>query len=517
MTEDTAIRPGLRERSIALWANRPARRLPRPPSPRAVLRSTGAFLLTHVVFLIALAGGTFLRWGTVQGYPGVLWFTGDSYFYIGRALRVNPSPSKSLGYSFMLDVMGPLHSYTAIAVVQHLMGLSIAVMVYALLRRARLPGWLAAVVTLPILFDAYTIELEHLLMSEALFTFCIAAAVTLLLWRSDGPFWWAAAAAGVLLGYAVLVRSAGAPLIPLVLVCLLLRRKGWRAALSFGVAAAIPVVSYAIWFESHMGSYGLTRSDGLFLWGRTSSFADCEKIKPPYHERPLCLDPAIKAENDPPGHLIWRNDIPPRKVYDNVTSPLANKVLRDFAIRAILAQPDDYAATVADGVGKAFSPNRFPVPTANTESLYHFPDHPQIFPAGKSWAGGGTAMSDAMTYGRTDRPSRVEKPWSSRMITYQENVYLPGPALGVLFVIGGLGILVARNRRGLLLVWATAATLLVFPIASADFDYRYVVPTIPFACLAAGLALTGFTRLPLSRLSGIRGSLRREKDQATEK
>jgi hypothetical protein len=39
-----------------------------------------------------------------------------------------------------------------------------------------------------------------------------------------------------------------------------------------------------------------------------------------------------------------------------------------------------------------------------------------------------------------------------------------------------------------MLPWVTAVGLLLAPIAVADFDYRYLIPAIPFACLAAGLA-----------------------------
>jgi hypothetical protein len=36
--------------------------------------------------------------------------------------------------------------------------------------------------------------------------------------------------------------------------------------------------------------------------------------------------------------------------------------------------------------------------------------------------------------------------------------------------------------------WLTGVVVLVSPIAAADFDYRYLLPVLPFACLAAGLA-----------------------------
>jgi hypothetical protein len=39
-----------------------------------------------------------------------------------------------------------------------------------------------------------------------------------------------------------------------------------------------------------------------------------------------------------------------------------------------------------------------------------------------------------------------------------------------------------------MLPWITAVALLVVPIAVADFDYRYLLPVLPFACTAAGLA-----------------------------
>ncbi|MBW8485982.1 hypothetical protein [Actinomadura parmotrematis] len=516
-------------------AESPVRRVPRS------FRRAGAALRPHAPFLVALAGAALLRWTALRAYPGVLWFTGDSYFYIGYAMRLSPSAGKSVGYPMLLRLLEPWHSLVLVAAVQHLLGLATAVLGYLLLRRARVPGALATLALLPVLYDAYQVELEHLLMSETAYTFLLAAGLALLLWRPLGEGrpapWWAALAAGLLIGYAVLVRTAGIPLVPLAAVLLLARRGGWRPALAFAAAVAVPVVAYASWFHAVNDGYGLTRSDGLFLWGRVAPFADCAEIGPPAWEEPLCLPAELHVDADAPGRLIWRTDIPPRQIYENPQAPFANETLRDFSVRAILAQPGDYASVVGEGLRMAFTTAREPYPTAPTETLYHFPRSPAAFPGGRSWGPdeNSTVLLDAAAYERGLNLSTVVEPYAGRMRAYQARWHLPGPWLAALFATGAVGVLTGRGRRPeLLLVWAAAATLLVFPIASADFDYRYVLPAVPFACVAAGLAfhrgLPGARPLPvllparravpawagrLTRWSGTPGSPRRGRGPAS--
>jgi hypothetical protein len=43
--------------------------------------------------------------------------------------------------------------------------------------------------------------------------------------------------------------------------------------------------------------------------------------------------------------------------------------------------------------------------------------------------------------------------------------------------------------------------LIVFPIGIADFDYRYLLPVLPFACLAAAQAIT-LPRIPARDTGG---------------
>ena len=200
------------------------------------------------LFSLALAAGAVLRLFAVLGYPGALWFAGDSYVYLGAALRPQPDLSKSTGYSLFLRALLPFHSLTLVVVLQHLMGLAVAVMIYVLLRRNGVARLWSTVASLPVLLDGYMIENEHLIMAESLFTFLLMVAMLLLLWRSETK-WWVALIAGLLVGYAVDVRTEGAIVLVLFPLFLLIRGwrnlRGWVAAILMGVGCLLPVGAYA--------------------------------------------------------------------------------------------------------------------------------------------------------------------------------------------------------------------------------------------------------------------------------
>src|SRR5215469_12680535 len=270
-------------------------------------RNAVSYLRTVVernrMFTVALAAGALLRLFTMIGYPGALWFGGDSYVYLGAALRPQPNLSKTTGYSLFLRLLLPLHSLTLVAIVQHLMGLGDAVIIYWLLRRNGVSKKWSTIATLPVLLDGFMIQNEHMIMTEALFTFCVMVAL-LLVMRTRRMSWWAALIAGLLIGYAAIVRTEG--LVFLAVFPLFVLVRGWRvygwkkvrawiAAIAIGLGCIAPVLSYAVWFKSFSGSFGLTRSQGFYLWGRVSSFADCSVINPTGAMAVICPKEPIKS------------------------------------------------------------------------------------------------------------------------------------------------------------------------------------------------------------------------------
>jgi Dolichyl-phosphate-mannose-protein mannosyltransferase len=469
---------------------------------RAPVARLRELVARHAQFSVALAAGAVLRLVAMLGYPGALWFAGDSYLYVGAALRPTPNQSKTTGYSLFLRALLPFHSFTLVTGLQHLMGLGIAVMVYVLARRAGVSKLWATAATLPVLLDGFEIEDEHMVMAEALFTFLILLAMLLILWRSRTS-WVTALIAGLLVGYAVVVRSEGLPLLVLFPAYLLWRGRrswrGWLVAAVMAIACAAPVLAYATWFDHEQGSFTLSRADGFYLWGRVSSFADCSVIKPPADELQICPT-GSPSSRTAPGDYIWHFG-PVHNIAGGPVSVANDRLLRDFAIRAIEAQPFGYATAVIKGLMLSVEWPRHKYPDAGTVGYYYFRLQTQSIPDNPNheWVRGGTAYQDVVSYGHAS-PSRVVEPFASMIILSQRILYTYGPLFGLILVMG-LGGLVRieglRERRprlawsrraGSMLPWVTGVVLLVFPIATTDFDYRYLLPVLPFASLAAGLA-----------------------------
>jgi hypothetical protein len=519
-------------------------------NPRLVLPRLRRLAGEHKLFTGALAAGAVLRLFACIGYPGALWFAGDTYVYVGAALRPRPDLSKATGYSFFLRLLLPFHSFTLVTGVQHVMGLLVALMIYALLRRNGVSKTWSAVATMPQLLDGYIIEDEHLIMAETVFTFLFMIALLILLWQPRTR-WWTAVIAGMLAGAAAVVRTEGVIMLAVLPLFLLLRGwswktlRGWGIAIVFTAGALIPFGGYTTWFHAKYSQYdtpvySTTLSEGFYLWGRVSSFANCAVIKPTGDEAVVCPTQPI-VDRDPPGDYIWHapyvhadmNAICTVITVNGKTSkscgpvsPAGNKVLTDFAVKAMLAQPLDYAKTVVKDVLLSFGFPRIGYPGAGTTYYYSFHGHyvgtnaatgkpisllPPNNPA-HEWIPGGTAYEDWLSYGH-QAPGVVHKVFAAPIAVYQRVVFTYGPLLALIFLVGlgGLFSVTARRRdagfrsvlsarafpslrlhwrpRGTsMLPWVTAAVLLVFPIAIADFDYRYLIPVIPFASLAAGLA-----------------------------
>ena len=160
------------------------------------------------------------------------------------------------------------------------------------------------------------------------------------------------AVAGLLIGYATVVRSVGQPLLVVVLVAMLVRRVGWRRLVTLLVAGVVPIAAYMVWFHGTYGRYALTESSGTFLYSRVSTFAECDKIKPSADVRALC-DPTPPYLRPVSGEYLWADNenwpdnkvtTPLYNLYHSADNrlrftPKVNAMAEKFAREAILAQP----------------------------------------------------------------------------------------------------------------------------------------------------------------------------------
>lgn len=457
----------------------------------------------HPALVVAVILGAVLRVLVGVGYGAAFFVWPDSGVYLSGARTWVPGQIWPFGYSVPLALLRTTGWIGSVAAVQHLAGLALAVLLYAVLHRAGLPRWLATLAVLPILLDAQEIVLEHYVLAET--TFMVAAVGALLLLtvaRAPGgglrlgaarPAVWRLVAAGVLLAYAALTRTAGLPILVLPLLYLLIRRVGWLRLAAFAISLAIPLLGYVVWYHADHGVYGFNQTQGRFLWARTTSFVDCSRLNLTPAERSLC-PPGAPNHRLQPDKYLWE---PP---YSPMNKPASvDPLYQAFAVKAILAQPVGYATAVARDTYHFFDPAwRMPGRTTCVSRRWQLPAGPTGLPSCRpKLANQDFSTTVFAADGSLRATPNAPVGMRSTPLTRALHAYSVGATTPRLLLLAAsmlaVGLALLRPRRigwpgatGLLFV-LTGAGLILVAIATAAIDPRYAAPSLPMVFPGAAL------------------------------
>ena len=435
-----------------------------------------------LLLLLVVAGGA--RLAVVRAYPTALWFP-DSLTYLNGVRDREPAVDRPFGYSAFLGVLHRFMGFWGVAVVQHVLGLAVVALVYALLHRRGAPRWVCLVAAVPVALDAYVLDIEHFVLAETLFMFVLTVAVVTLLWQErPGPL--VVGVVGVLVGALALIRTTGTPLAGVLLLYLLvrvvLRTLRWPVLVSFLLGLAVTLVPYSAWFASAHGTYALTDYTGHFLYGRVADFVRCEELDVPPRLQALC--PSGAPEDRPTGDFFTWNGASPANATADGVPRWSEDDLKQFAELAIAGQPLDYARVVVSEMWHYASPGRHSSAQDTCPLWWSFPT-PVLYPP--------TTCVPVLAPLDPDR----EPVWDTALITdlraYQQVGYTPGPLLAGCVLAGLAALLVPGGRPrerldpGLLAVLGVA--LVGVPAATASFDYRYLLPTLVVLPAAGALAV----------------------------
>lgn len=481
--------PGTTEASAGISTASPglAARIAAEFSPRSLWQN-------HRLFTFAALAALAPRVLALLAFRPAL-LTSDSFIYMHDALAHKLGAIRPSGYSFFLWFFHFFpQALLLVTIVQHLAGIAVAVVVYALLRHWGLPGWGATLAATPVLFDTRQVALESYVLPDTVFCLTVLIVVALLITRATpGP--WRCAVAGLAMAYVTVLRGNGLPLAFVVGAFLLIRNVGWRAVMATAAAFCVPVLGYVLAYHAASGEYNITSSDGLFLWSRTTSFANCAIIKPPPGLVPLCPTSQTKIKRPArtpawsisallkgptPADYLWA----PNAWWHNDAHPGVNAynsaVGMQFALDAIKAQPLDYLRVSARDVLATFLTTDRPV----SHAAMTFTTRPHIARLPAKY------RRDIMAFAGTTSNTHPVYPYAYFLFLYQQPVYFPG-VIFLLVVIAGM-ISVLRNWRrwgGMqALPWALAAVSIVTPALLTQGLYRYAMVAIPLSCLALGLS-----------------------------
>lgn len=469
------------------------------PDRRRGVRAVRALLRRHRALLVVLTAGATLRVLVHLAYQPALLYI-DSYYYLSQAVYLEPGGIHPAGYPvLLLSWLLPLGGLSLVAVLQQAMGLGVGILIYALVLRRGGPPWLGALAAAPILLDGYQLQIEHNIMTEALFEALLLGALALLIWRAR-PGYYALAGAGLCFGLAATVRPV-AEIAAVVVACAALlawrsrRRRpaaGWLAVSLLVGSFLVPLFGYASWNKLSGNAFELAGPQrGHLLYARAAPVADCGELaadRVPSYILDLCPAEPPAERHGPDWYAHDSNS--PIKHVELPPGVTVQDAMWEFAAHTAMNDPLRLTRAVVRDLLKGFGPVRVQAPEDVPLERWRFQESYPIYQP--------YDPVEWVHYFGGDGP-QVRHGLAAFLRDYQAVVYTPGTLLGLLALAGLLGpagVGYARwsgVRRSCLLPLLTGICLLG---ASAifEFSWRYQLPGLILFPLAGALGITALLR-----------------------
>jgi hypothetical protein len=504
---------------------------------RAQVRHAPALARRHWLFTALLTLGLVLRILTQIAYRPALLYIDSTKYLLGAYPGGDPP-----GYQLALKPLVALFNLSAIAAIQHLLGLGMAVALYLVLLRRGAPRWLSALATAPVLLDAYQLQIEQNVMPDVMFEALIVTGLVVLLWRTT-PSRWLIAVGGLALGASATARQIGEIFILPAVCYLLIVTPGWRPRLSRAgllcLAFALPILGASYWnyADPQVHSFSLAPYASGSIYGRMAEAANCATLRLPAYERPLCPDATQKLLLGPDGldhnpkspikgawipamsnadrlalMQVCRKSVPVNVgtvVRYHDVPIVCGQVTSDFDRRVLKQQPLNVLASIGKDTLKMFALAR----TTSTgdpsitrwQFQTYYPQYPPyvVISHGTFVYGTFNTAGIEEQIGTGGGNPAVIKPLASFLRAYQlDGGYTPGPLFAFAFVAGLAGSLAALRRRASPAQRAAALACALFFVTGVaallssdvfEFNWRYQLPALitlpPAAALAIALLL----------------------------